>query len=71
MHPLQEKEFIFHAGTKINNSTIVSNGGRVLNYVAKSNNFRDCRETVVNLIKKIGWKKGFYRKDIGHKVIDQ
>ncbi|MBD1153248.1 phosphoribosylamine--glycine ligase [Pelagibacterales bacterium SAG-MED24] len=68
---LQENEFIFHAGTKIDNSIIVSNGGRVLNYVAKSNNFRDCRETVINLIKKIGWKKGFYRKDIGHKVIDK
>ncbi len=68
---LRENEFIFHAGTKIDNSMIVSNGGRVLNYVAKSNSFKDCREIVVNLIKKIGWKKGFYRKDIGHKVIDK
>ena len=68
---LKENEFIFHAGTKINNSIIVSNGGRVLNYVAKSNNFKDCRKIIINLIKKIGWKKGFYRKDIGHKVIDK
>ena len=68
---LRENEFIFHAGTKIDNSIIVSNGGRVLNYVAKSNSFSNCREIVINLIKKIGWKKGFYRKDIGHKVIDK
>ncbi len=67
---LMENEFIFHAGTKINNSKIVSNGGRVLNFVAKSKSFKESRDLVLNLIKKINWKSGFYRKDIGFKVID-
>ena len=67
---LSENEFIFHAGTIIDNSKIISNGGRVLNLVAKSENFKRCREIVIDLIKKINWKNGFYRKDIGFKVID-
>ena len=67
---LTDNEYIFHAGTKIHKSKVVSNGGRVLNFVAMSNSFKESRETVLNLIKKINWKDGFYRKDIGYKVID-
>ena len=67
---LKENEFIFHAGTKIENGKIFSNGGRVLNFVAKSENFKLSREIVINLINKINWQNGFYRKDIGFKVID-
>ena len=68
---LKENEFIFHAGTKIDNSRIFSNGGRVLNFVAKAENFKKSKSIVLNLIKKINWKDGFYRKDIGYKVIDE
>ncbi len=68
---LKENEFIFHAGTKINRSKIYSNGGRVLNFVAKSKNFRESRDLVLSLIRKVDWKNGFYRKDIGFKVIDK
>ena len=67
---LTENEFIFHAGTIIDKSKIFSNGGRVLNFVAQSKSFKKSREIVVDLIKKINWKNGFYRKDIGFKVID-
>ena len=67
---LKNDEFIFHAGTKENNSKIFSNGGRVLNFVAKSNEFKMCRNAVIKLIDKINWKNGFYRKDIGFRVID-
>ena len=68
---LTENEFIFHAGTKIYESKIVSNGGRVLNFVAKSKSFKKSREIALHLIKKINWKNGFYRKDIGYKAIDE
>ena len=67
---LKNDEFIFHAGTKENNSKVFSNGGRVLNFVAKSNEFKMCRNAVIKLIDKINWKNGFYRKDIGFRVID-
>jgi phosphoribosylamine--glycine ligase len=67
---LNNSEFIFHAGTKVHKSKIISNGGRVLNFVAKSKSFRESREIAVNLINKIDWKDGFYRGDIGFRVID-
>ncbi len=67
---LSKDEFIFHAGTKIENSKILSNGGRVLNFVVKSKNFKQSRDRALDLIKKIDWENGFYRKDIGYKVID-
>ena len=66
-----ENEFIFHAGTKVEGTKIVSNGGRVLNFVGKSESFKASREIAINLIKKINWKNGFYRKDIGYKVINE
>ena len=66
-----ENEFIFHAGTKVEGTKIFSNGGRVLNFVGKSESFKASREIAINLIKKINWKNGFYRKDIGYKVIDE
>ena len=68
---LNENEFIFHAGTKINGYRVFSNGGRVLNFVAKADSFKKSRDMVIDLIKKINWINGFYRKDIGFKVIDK
>ena len=67
---LDKNQFIFHAGTKLENKNIISNGGRVLNFVVKSSNFKECRSQAINLIKKLNWKNGFFRKDIGFKVID-
>ena len=60
---------IFHAGTKKTKTGIVSNGGRVLNFVSTSNNFSKCRDEAISLIKKLNWKNGYFRRDIGHKVI--
>ena len=68
---LKDNEFIFHAGTKNENNKIFSNGGRVLNFVIRAKKFEDCRIKAIDLINKINWKNGFYRKDIGFKVIDQ
>ena len=61
--------FIVHAGTKKIEENIISNGGRVLNVVCKGKNFRQIRESIIKLIKKINWRDGFYRKDIGWRVI--
>ena len=67
---LKKNEFIFHAGTKKEKDKILSNGGRVLNFVIRSNNFKNNRETAINLINEINWKNGFFRRDIGYKAID-
>ena len=62
-------EFIFHAGTEKKNDKIYAVGGRVLNFVALSDDFKKSKEAIVNNIKKLNWSGGFYRRDIGHKVI--
>ena len=68
---LDDNNFVFHAGTKKENLKIFSNGGRVLNFVSKSKNFKNAREQILNIIKKLDWNNGFYRRDIGYKVIDE
>ncbi len=68
---LDEKNFLFHAGTKNENSKIFSNGGRVLNFVSISKSFKKAREQSLSLINNLQWENGFYRKDIGYKVIDE
>ena len=65
-----QNEFIFHAGTKIEKDIILSNGGRVLNFVVRSNSFKKNRERAIHLINQIKWENGFFREDIGYKVID-
>ena len=67
---LNKNEFIFHAGTKKENNKIFSDGGRVLNFVVMSKSFKENRDKSIKIIKEINWKNGFYRKDIGFKVID-
>ena len=63
------KQFIFHAGTKIVGNKILSNGGRVLNVVTRSNDLKEAREISLKLLDDINWDNGFYRRDIGYKVI--
>ena len=66
---LLKNQNIFHAGTLKTKTGTVSNGGRVLNFVSISDDFLKSRVEAINLIKKLNWKNGYYRNDIGHKVI--
>ena len=66
---LNKKDFIYHAGTRLENGKILSNGGRVLNITSSGKSFFKIRNKILKIIKKINWKYGFYRKDIGWKVI--
>ena len=68
---LDENNYLFHAGTKKQDNKIIAIGGRVLNFIALSNDFSLARKNVHINLEKLDWKKGFYRKDIGFKVIDQ
>ena len=66
---LNKEEYLFHAGTQKKGEKVYATGGRVLNFVVLSNSFKDAREKIIKKINKLGWTKGFYRKDIGFKVI--
>ena len=62
-------EMFAGAGTLKTKNGFVSNGGRVLNFVSTSDDFLKCRDETINLIKKLNWKNGYFRRDIGYKVI--
>ncbi len=66
---IKKNSFIFHAGTKMINNELVSNGGRVLNITSTGMVFKTIRKNIFKIIKKINWKDGFYRKDIGWRII--
>jgi phosphoribosylamine--glycine ligase len=67
---IEKNNFIFHAGTKKENDKIYATGGRVLNFISLSDDFLQARDKVHQYINKLDWSGGFYRKDIGFKVID-
>ena len=68
---LNKNEYCYHAGTKIDDNKIYSIGGRVLNFVSLSSDFNECRNNIHRLLELLNWKEGFFRKDIGYKVIDK
>ena len=68
---LNYEDYLFHAGTLEKEGKIFSIGGRVLNFVSLSNEFINARENVNKYLNKLNWTGGFYRKDIGYKVIDK
>ena len=68
---LDKGDFIYHAGTRKIKNKIYSDGGRVVNFVSLSSNFKDSRDKIFNHINMLNWSGGFFRKDIGYKVIDE
>ena len=67
---LDEKDYLFHAGTKKVDNEIFATGGRVLNFVSLSDNFFEARKKIHENLDSLNWENGYYRKDIGYKVID-
>tara|TARA_B100000965_G_scaffold404669_1_gene436162 strand:- start:1786 stop:3051 length:1266 start_codon:yes stop_codon:yes gene_type:complete len=63
--------FCYHAGTKMIKDEVCSVGGRVLNFVCLSESFKESRNKILKILDLLNWENGFFRKDIGHKVIDQ
>ena len=65
-----KNQFLFHAGTIKKNNKVLACGGRVFNFVSLTENFRQGRKIITQNIDKLDWPDGFYRKDIGYKVIE-
>jgi len=66
---LDKQEYIFHAGSLKKEGKTYAIGGRVLNFVALSDEFINARQMIYKRLDELDWQGGFYRKDIGHKVI--
>ena len=68
---LKKDDYLFHAGTIKKNNKYYSNGGRVLNFVSLSDEYFKARTNIFKKLEKLNWENGFYRKDIGYKVINK
>ena len=56
---------VFHAGTKLENEKVVTNGGRVLAVTSYGNDFQEAIKKSYQSIAKLQFDKMYYRKDIG------
>jgi len=55
----------FHAGTKLENDKVVTNGGRVIAITSFGDNFQEAIKKSYQNIEKLHFDKMYYRKDIG------
>ncbi len=62
---------VFHAGTALKNTDLVTNGGRVLCVVGLGENVTEAQTVAYDTVKKINWDKVYYRNDIGHRAISR
>ena len=66
---IDEKSYIFHAGTKNENNKLVSNGGRILSITSRDNTLEQAVNRVYTNIKQVNIENAFYRNDIAKKGI--
>lgn len=60
-----DNTFVFHAGTKIDNDTVLTNGGRVLAVTSYGKDFNSALYRSYNAMENIEFEGAYYRKDIG------
>jgi len=60
-----ENSIVFHAGTKLDNGNVVTNGGRVMAITSYGNSFPEALAQSYKNIEKISFEKMNFRKDIG------
>ena len=58
---------VFHAGTKLEDGDILSDGGRVLCATSLGVDLEEAQKRAYQLVKKISWDGSYYRTDIGFK----
>jgi len=61
---------VFHAGTKLVNGEVVTNGGRVLAVSALADGLGDAIELSKSILEEIYYEGIYYRKDIGYEFVD-
>jgi len=60
---------VFHAGTKMQDDLVVTNGGRVLCVTALGEDVAAAQKHAYELAKHISWSGSFCRSDIGYRAI--
>lgn len=67
----QENTIVFHAGTRREGDQIFANGGRVLGITATGSTISQAQARAYEAIELIDWPDGFYRRDIGWRVVSK
>ena len=62
-----DNAYVYHAGTKVKNEKIVTNGGRVLGVTALGDTLDSAIKNAYSATEKISWKNKYSRMDIGKK----
>jgi phosphoribosylamine--glycine ligase len=62
---------IFHAGTKNDGGTLVTNGGRVLGVTALGRNLEAAATKAYNAVSKIEFEHMFFRRDIASRILKE
>ena len=62
---------VFHAGTRLENGRVLTDGGRVLCVTALGADVREARDLAYAAAGKIRWPGAFYRRDIAWRALDR
>ena len=62
--------YVFHAGTKLTDEGIVTNGGRVLGVTAKGKDLKEARKNAYEATEWISFENKYMRHDIGKAIDD-
>jgi len=62
---------VFHAGTRLDGGSVVTDGGRVLCVTALGEDVRAARELAYSGVERISWPGAFYRTDIGYRALNR
>ncbi len=60
---------VFHAGTRLQDDQVVTNGGRVLCVTALGDTLSRARGELYRWLPQIGFRDAYYRTDIGHRAL--
>lgn len=66
--PLRDVK-VFHAGTKLDNGAVVTDGGRVLGVTALGETLAEAKQRAYEAVSKISFQGAFYRKDIADRAL--
>ncbi len=61
-----EESILFHAGTKQEAETLLTNGGRVLTITSFGNNIAEAVEKSKKILEKVSFEGMYFRRDIGY-----
>lgn len=60
---------VFHAGTRLEQGQVVTNGGRVLCVTALGDSVAEAQHRAYQAVEQVNWTGSFFRNDIGYRAV--